>query len=379
MQEAFRPVRLRLVQNGSYVATRFIAAQPAPAACRLQTGAHSLALMNLPDNWRPSTPWDPTVHTIDHAAIHSSAGIVALSNGEVIEDTFDHSDPLADGYQRRHGYELPTENGEARPEGGVVSMPPPQRHLAGRHLSLLMPGGGNPFHWLIMNLARVGLLDDADIAGLTAILVPAELGPVARDSLDRDARLPDLPRHEVARGIGVSVDSLVLPWRVASGDGMHPAGISHLRRLYPATGPRHRRLYIDRRGAPARALSNEGEIVDLLAARGFLPVRLETLTMGEQARLFQEAEIVVAPHGAGLANMVFAPPGLRIVELLPDGAINWCYRHLAAASGHRYDCVIGRSAPASHPGASRLRAGWTIAATHVLSGIDPDPATSAEF
>ncbi len=335
--------------------------------------------MNLPDAWRPWTPWDATVHTIDHVMVQSSAGIVALSDGTMIEDTFDHSDPLADGYERLQGHKLPTPDGEMRPEGGFVRVPTPQRHLAGRHLSLLMPGSANQFHWLIMNLARVGLLDGADIAGLAGILVPADLGPAQRDSLNRDPNLYHLPWHKVARGSNLTVDSLVLPWRVASGDGMHPAGISYLRRLYPATEPchrrrAHRRIYIDRRGSSARALSNEGEIVDALAQRGFACVHLERLVMSEQARLFQEAEMVVAPHGAGLANMVFAAPGLRVIELLPDGAINWCYRHLAAASGHGYDCVIGRSAPGSDPGASRLWSGWTVSATDVLSSVEHNGA-----
>ena len=365
MSLRFQAVRLGDIPAHSF-ATRVVAAQPAPVACPLRTGAHSLALMDVPDTWRPWVPWEAAVHTIDRAVVHSSAGIVALPDGPVIEDTLDHSDPLADGYERFQGHQLPTANGGMRPEGGVISMPAPRRHLAGRHLSLLMPGSANPFHWLILNLARIGLLDDADIAGLSGILIPADLGPVARHSLDRDPSLRHLPRHEVARGSGLTVDSLVLPWRVASGDGMHPAGICYLRRLYPATGPRHRRLYVDRRGSSARALANEGEIADMLGERDFTPVRLERLAMSEQVRLFQKAEMIVAPHGAGLANMVFAAPGLRLIELLPDGAVNWCYRHLAAACGHEYDCVIGRSGP----GATRLWSGWTVAATHVLSSLE---------
>lgn len=156
---------------------------------------------------------------------------------------------------------------------------------------------------------------------------------------------------------------------------MHPAGISYLRRLYLAAEPRNsrralRHIYIDRRGSLARGLSNEDEIVDVLVERGFACVRLERLAMSEQARLFQDAEIVIAPHGAGLANMVFAAPGLRVIELIPDGVMNWCYRHLAAASGHEYDCVIGRSAPSPGQSTSRLWSNWTVSATHVLSSVE---------
>lgn len=191
MALVFQPVRFGEIQDSPnasphHFATRVVGAQLAPAARPLRTGAHSLALMNLPDTWRPCASWSAEVHTIDHVMVQSSVGIVAMSCGKMIEDTFDHSDPLADGYERLQGRTLRTANGETRPEGGFVAVPPPQRRLAGRHLSLLMPGSTNQFHWLIMNLARVGLLDDADIAGLDGILIPADIGPAQRDSLNRD-------------------------------------------------------------------------------------------------------------------------------------------------------------------------------------------------
>ncbi len=173
--------------------THLVPASPHPAPRPLRTGVHSLALLNLSDTWRPWIPRDAEVHGFGPARVQSSAGIVALPSGIVIEDTFGHADPLADGYERLQSDTLPTANGESRPEGGRVRLPPPQRHLAGRHLSLLMPGSGNQFHWPIMNLARAGLLDDADMAGLHGILVPAEPGP------ERVTPLVDLDRLGHAR------------------------------------------------------------------------------------------------------------------------------------------------------------------------------------
>jgi Glycosyltransferase 61 len=44
---------------------------------------------------------------------------------------------------------------------------------------------------------------------------------------------------------------------------------------------------------------------------------------------FAQAKIIVAPHGAGLSNMIGCRPGTHIVELFGDGYdLNLCYLHL---------------------------------------------------
>lgn len=48
---------------------------------------------------------------------------------------------------------------------------------------------------------------------------------------------------------------------------------------------------------------------------GFSVARPERLSIGEQARLFAGAASLVAPHGAGLSNILFGDPSLRILEL----------------------------------------------------------------
>jgi len=85
---------------------------------------------------------------------------------------------------------------------------------------------------------------------------------------------------------------------------------------------RRRRLYIDRRGAPNRRLVNETEVIAALARFVVQPVSLDGATLADLAALFADAELVVAPHGAGLANIVFAPHDCRVVELLPDRYAN---------------------------------------------------------
>jgi capsular polysaccharide biosynthesis protein len=80
-----------------------------------------------------------------------------------------------------------------------------------------------------------------------------------------------------------------------------------------------RKIYISRGPAASRRILNEPELMSYLEGRGFETVTLETMPVADQIRLFSEAGVIVAPHGAGLANMVFSTKP-RIVELLPtDG------------------------------------------------------------
>ena len=53
------------------------------------------------------------------------------------------------------------------------------------------------------------------------------------------------------------------------------------------------------------------------------------MTVAAQVRAFAEAECVVGPHGAGLTNLAFAPPGAAVVELFAGDYVNECFWALA--------------------------------------------------
>ncbi|XP_013392855.1 uncharacterized protein LOC106160734 [Lingula anatina] len=62
------------------------------------------------------------------------------------------------------------------------------------------------------------------------------------------------------------------------------------------------------------------------------------------AAMFNRAVMVVAPHGAGLSNMLFSKPGTFIVELVCNWIhINFCYQNAAHILGHRWHGISGVS------------------------------------
>ncbi|OYX32062.1 MAG: hypothetical protein B7Y99_09230 [Caulobacterales bacterium 32-69-10] len=107
----------------------------------------------------------------------------------------------------------------------------------------------------------------------------------------------------------------------------------------PSTGAR--RVYISRRAYPMRVMVNEPALEAALAARGFTIVRAETLTPSQQVALVRGAQVVVGATGAGLANALFASPGTKVFEVLPETFANWWLRnlcHLAEVDWHGYFC-----------------------------------------
>lgn len=84
----------------------------------------------------------------------------------------------------------------------------------------------------------------------------------------------------------------------------------------------YERIYISRQYAFSRRITNDSEVVALLAARGFRPVVLEALPVVEQARIFASAKVIVAPHGAGLTNLVFCNPGTKVIEIFSPNYVN---------------------------------------------------------
>lgn len=57
------------------------------------------------------------------------------------------------------------------------------------------------------------------------------------------------------------------------------------------------RIYISRKNAEHRRVTNESEIIDLLKTYGIVSVELEDLPFAEQINNFYNAEVVVGPHG----------------------------------------------------------------------------------
>lgn len=116
-----------------------------------------------------------------------------------------------------------------------------------------------------------------------------------------------------------------------------------------AEGPR-RRLYISRRKAAQRRLSNEKQVEDLCRRYGYEVVALEDYALVDQIRMMANCSHVVAPHGAGIINIIFSRVLSFLVEIMPDNYQVRGFENLACRKGASYVSLLGTS----HEG------GWTV-------------------
>jgi hypothetical protein len=180
----------------------------------------------------------------------------------------------------------------------------------------------NYYHWLVEGLLCLDVLaqtmgPDADVR----IVLPQSMDIAAvfdhRRTLD-DVGLGGPHVVEVADDLVRVREAL---WVDSDQVQMMPA--QHIRdfqrriaaRRRGERGPR-RRLLVARRG-PARMIANQAQVEALLAPLGFETVYLEGMGMAEQIRLFQDADYIIGPHGAGLSNLLFCEPGTRVIEFMP--------------------------------------------------------------
>lgn len=116
---------------------------------------------------------------------------------------------------------------------------------------------------------------------------------------------------------------------IRSGVGGHGTGVESGKKLYVS------RQETDR----GRRVRNYDEIEGVLRERGFEPYVFESFSVSEQVRMISNADVVLAPHGAGLANMLFADDPL-IVELFPATHLQPSYYLLSQALGFDYESIV---------------------------------------
>ncbi|WP_022948516.1 glycosyltransferase family 61 protein [Methylohalobius crimeensis] len=96
------------------------------------------------------------------------------------------------------------------------------------------------------------------------------------------------------------------------------------------------RIFVSRKHAAGnRKIKNETEVLNIIEPFGFKPYILEDLAISDQIELFYDADIIIAPHGAGLTNIIFSK-NASIIELHPEPTITPHYFFLSKSLDHDY-------------------------------------------
>ncbi len=120
-----------------------------------------------------------------------------------------------------------------------------------------------------------------------------------------------------------------LPSEVYAGI-VSPRAVRYLRNCLAEVVPKSTIDYSDKkklflyRGDNSRFV-NEDEIARYFSGLGFKIVDPGKMTIIEQVKLFQSAQIVVAAHGTALMNIMWMSPGSSVIEICPKRFDNYAW------------------------------------------------------
>ncbi len=292
----------------------------------------------------PPVAWEaPSDHPETHRPCLARLREATLLGGE---HWLRHGDRL---YVDLH-FDVPGQHSPLYVDNGapVLEPRPVTRHDDGPVIAL--GGTRNYFHWMRDFLPRLAaVLDDAALAGLP-LLINDDRASFQEATLRALGVPADRLRPMAYPSAHVGTEMLVPllpPWTrwqrlAALAPGLAPDGV-------PADTPR--RLFLVREEATHRRLLGADRLRDALAERGFTAVDPGRRGVADQVRLFARAEVVVAPHGAAMANLAFAPAGCRVVEIASEAWPRTYFRDQARALGldHHTVWAPARPDPAQPP------------------------------
>ena len=223
---------------------------------------------------------------------------------------------------------------------------PPVQKLNGSAANLATTSGWNYYHWLLDLLPRFDILQrgGVDLGSVDSFIVNAGSAPYQTDTLDL-LGIPKSKRVVTQRRAHFQADTLYAP----SLPGLHSHtpkwAVDFLRKsfLRELSGTR-RKIYVSRSRSKYRKFTNEPEVKALLEKHGFEEVFSEELSFRQQVDLFASAEAIVAPHGAGLANILFCQPKTFVLEIFSPDYVNGCFWALAEQAELDYWYLLGKGA-----------------------------------
>jgi len=210
------------------------------------------------------------------------------------------------------------------------------------------------YHWLLEYLPKLRFLEryEAETGARPSVIIEPEPRSYVVETLEAAGYGPD--RYEQWDGENAVVADLVVathrPHLFSGYDRdfcLSRADIAWLRNRMRSEGegesrtePHAENVYISRQHVErGRKVENFAAVSAVLDEYGFESYVLEEYSFSEQLSILRDAETIVGPHGAGLANAIFATEP-TLIELFPETIIRPHFYYLAEALGFDYSSLV---------------------------------------
>jgi len=104
---------------------------------------------------------------------------------------------------------------------------------------------------------------------------------------------------------------------------------------------KYNNIFIDRSDSTQShcKLINNKKIIDFLRKKKFKILKLSELSFKDQVSIFYNCKNIIAPHGAGLANLVFCRKNTNIIEIIPKNHKNKVYETISKINKLKYKMI----------------------------------------
>lgn len=278
----------------------------------------------------PRPSFERYIARISKIKIHTPSGYLQLPTGEIVQDTAWIPGNITGNlpYFRKHQHKT--------------------IYKEGLWFSAILYWSENYYHWFCDVLPRFfGVLER--LPGETRFIVPANMKRWQWQSLEAIG----ISRERCEAFDGTTPwlleQFLYAPPVMMTGD-IEKKSISWVRsKLRHAFANRGAEpssfVYISRKKAGKRRIVNEDELLPLLTSYGFVVYYAEDHTLSEQVNTFSDAAMVIAPHGAGLTNILHCKPGTKVLEIFDSTVVRRCYRSLAQTLSLHHSCYLATHVP----------------------------------
>jgi hypothetical protein len=266
------------------------------------------------------------------------AGIISAKNVDISFPT---------GMHRIGGHVLE----EAMPAAHVLTNPKYYYGLQSMHFRrkypmdeavlLSMPWQHKFYHWMIEFIPRLLLYDRSPGLQDLPLIVPRSAPKFVSESLEATGYLS---RTRFLADGSYRFKTLHMLSMPAPTTEVSPDAVDWLNRKFKVESLSDRakkRIYVSRRDAKIRFISNEDQLAGVLADFGFETIDMSGLSLVDQISVFRSAECIVGPHGAAFANLAFSEPGSTFVEFFSRGHYSPSFNRISKIRMLKYGFLVG--------------------------------------
>lgn len=210
------------------------------------------------------------------------------------------------------------------------------------------PGGNVYAHWLcdiiprLVLLKKQGILEKVDKIIMSFSWLDYQLETLERLGIDKTKIINSIDDTE----FHLKAKTLFVPSYPNVHGTVNKWVCEEIKKVFLPknyTSQKNGRLFISRAKAVGRNMVNEEEVFSFLKNEyGFIKIFAEEYSTADKAKLFNDAECIVGPHGGGFTNLLFCTQGCKVVDIFPPGDFTTYFWVLSNANSLEYSYFFGK-------------------------------------